>query len=133
MLRAAIAIGVIVVVLAVGSALIRPKPSSTSDAPSSSTQQHADDRQSVTMAADGDGNSAQFHLEGDYAVSWQTTGDCSYYADLEGASHEGLFSASAAATGDGFVYSMPAGNYYVQMITGPVPRCPWTVTLTPTY
>lgn len=40
-------------------------------------------------------------------------------------------------TGDGpvdgetNVYGLESGNYYLNVITGPAPGCPWTVTLTP--
>jgi hypothetical protein len=84
----------------------------------------------ITFSLEGDGNSAKVFMQGDYSLSWQTAGDCVYYADLEDGGGS-LFSASAATSGSGFVYGLSGAEYYVQMITGPAPDCGWSVTFTP--
>jgi hypothetical protein len=33
--------------------------------------------------------------------------------------------------GDANAYNVEAGDYYVRVITGPAPDCPWELTLTP--
>jgi hypothetical protein len=33
--------------------------------------------------------------------------------------------------GDTNLYNLEATEYYIDMITGPAPGCPWTVTFTP--
>lgn len=90
----------------------------------------ADARQPVTWEGQGDGSSARAALEGDYAVAWETFGDCTYYGDLEDGG-EDLFSASDITTGTNYIYGIAAGEYYIDVITGPAPGCGWKVTLTP--
>ena len=123
-LRASVAIGVLIligVVVGVG----RTVPSDTPP-PAPVT----DLRQAVSASGDGQTNSAQMDLTGDYTVTWSTAGDCYYSADLQGPNRERLFTADAATAGTGNLYDLE-GVYHVEMITGPSPSCPWIVTLTP--
>ena len=69
-------------------------------------------------------------MSGDYTVNWQTLQDCSYYVNLE-PGFINVFSASAQLTGTGNVHDLAAGDYYFDVVTGPVPQCGWSVTLTP--
>jgi hypothetical protein len=90
----------------------------------------------VTLSGDGEMKSKRVALKGDYSVSWKTLGSCYYSADLESGSGSGLgesvFTASDRPTsGTNNVYGLEAGNYYLDVITGPAPRCGWSATLTP--
>jgi hypothetical protein len=84
----------------------------------------------VWFEGDGDVESTkkQF-LEGDYEVEWQTYGDCVYYADLSSGSD--IFSADAVLKNTTYIYGIPAGNHFVEVITGPAPSCPWFITFRP--
>lgn len=89
--------------------------------------------QTVTVEADGGGNSAPFNLTGgDYRVTVITGGPCYFAFDLrpvpEGrrTSITRMDEAGEATT---YLYGIGAGRYYMSVITGPVPQCPWSVTL----
>ncbi len=89
-------------------------------------------RAPVTFAGDGQANSVQAAMSGNYTFAWQTSGSCYYAADLEGGTFsESVFSADSALTGSGNLYDLEALDYYLQMITGPSPNCAWTITFTP--
>ena len=81
----------------------------------------------------GDGNARATEkkfLEGDYKVDWTTYGDCYYSADLSSGSD--IFSAmDFVGDGSTYVYGVPAGNHFVDVITGPSPKCGWFITFTP--
>jgi hypothetical protein len=78
-------------------------------------------------------NSKKVALEGDYVVSWTTLGSCYYSADLVVGDSSGktAFTATEALSGTGNIYDLKAADYYLRVITGPAPRCGWSVTLTP--
>ena len=101
------------------------------DDPEPAAPSHAS---SVTVSAEGDGNSAPFELEGgDYLASVQIGGDCYYGIDLEpladGVRSKDIGTWDEAGFGENYLYGVEGGSYYVQAITGPVPSCPWSVTL----
>jgi hypothetical protein len=81
----------------------------------------------------GDGNARATEkkfLEGDYKVDWTTYGDCYYSADLSSGSD--IFSAmDFVGDGSTYVYGVPAGNHFVDVITGPSPKCGWFITFRP--
>lgn len=101
----------------------------TSQATNEITKQNSA-RTVVWFEGDGDVESTkkQF-LEGDYEVEWQTYGDCVYYADLSSGSD--IFSADAVLKNTTYIYGIPAGNHFVEVITGPAPSCPWFITFRP--
>lgn len=80
----------------------------------------------IVVAGDGEANTAPIQLNGDYRVVWTVGNDCFYGADLEGADRESIFTASEPGSGETFLYDL-RGEYYVQMITGPSPACPWSI------
>jgi hypothetical protein len=88
----------------------------------------------VTLAGDGEMNSKKVALEGDYAISWKTLGDCYYSASLKGGDTligPSAFTADAVTSGTGNIYDLKATDYYLDVITGPAPTCGWSVTLAP--
>lgn len=88
----------------------------------------------VTLSGDGKMKSKKVPLKGDYSISWKTLGSCYYSADLEngGAWGESVFTASDRPhSGTSNVYGLDAADYYLDVITGPAPKCGWSVTLTP--
>lgn len=89
----------------------------------------------VEVAADGEHNTAPFELAGGrYVVEYAFASDCYYSARLipvdDGAYGEALATGTDAVSGTTNVYRVKAGTYYVRMITGPVPGCPWRIVLT---
>lgn len=104
--------------------------SARSDAPVQQ-QPTPDTREPVTLSGEGEGATAKVALAGDYVVSWSTAGSCFYSASLDGDVAQEVFSASAATTGTNNVYGIPAGDHYLDVITGPAPSCGWTATFTP--
>jgi hypothetical protein len=89
------------------------------------------DAATVTYSGEGDVITAPQHLEGDYRVDWTTGGDCTYYGHVEPGSFMEAFSASAATSGTSYLYDLTPNDYYLDVITGPAPSCPWTATFTP--
>jgi hypothetical protein len=111
-----------------------PVPSAEPASPS--TQQPSSESiptPTVALSGDGQQNTEKVALEGDYKVSWTTLGSCYYSAYLmtEGGQREQAFTATEALSGMSNVYGLRAGDYYLDVITGPAPRCGWSVSLTP--
>ena len=92
-------------------------------------------RAAVTLSGDGEMTSKKVLLTGDYSVSWKTLGSCYYSATLKsggnGLSDPDAFTADNEASGTNNLYGLKAAEYYLDVTTGPVPSCGWTVTLTP--
>ncbi|MGK2852756.1 MAG: hypothetical protein ACSLE3_01395 [Microbacteriaceae bacterium] len=111
-----------------------PETVTSTSAPSPTATERQ--QESVTLSAEGEQNTAPFHLDGgSYAVTFTFSGGCYYGADLQGASTdpgrpESLASGSGPVDGTTNVYKVDEGEYYVEMITGPPPSCPWSITLT---
>lgn len=83
----------------------------------------------VMLSGDGKTQTAPFRLAGGrYKSTWQTFNDCAYYGHLYPGRAEPL-TADGATTGETFMNDVKAGEYYVDMNTGPVPRCRWQITL----
>lgn len=68
-------------------------------------------------------------LGGDYKISWETFGNCYYSADLS--SGESLFTAGDLASSNSYLYDLAEGEYFLKVITGPVPNCPWQISFLP--
>lgn len=90
----------------------------------------------LSMAGDGDMSSDPFELdEGDYRVEWTTEADCSYGFYLQPLGdqwpRENLGGGSEARTHVDNVYGVEGGRWYLEVITGPAPRCPWSLELRP--
>lgn len=66
-------------------------------------------------------------------VAYSFTGDCFYGSFLASADGSGfgdsIASGSGPVDGNTNVYGVEAGTYYVKMITGPSPGCPWRIVL----
>jgi hypothetical protein len=89
----------------------------------------------VTLSGDGDQNTDTFQLNrGDYEVAYSFTGNCYYGGTLRDPDgdflYEDLGSGSGPVSGNTNVYDLDGGTYYVDLITGPAPSCPWLITLT---
>lgn len=71
---------------------------------------------------------------GRYKATFSFKAGCAYYVDLRDVKDE--VPSMSVGTGDGPVdgtnnlYAVPAGEYYLNVNTGPVPECPWSVALT---
>lgn len=90
--------------------------------------------ESITIGGDGDGNSAPFNLAGgEYRATVTFGGNCYYSIDLDDTTGEqrskDVGSASEPLTLENFLYQVKEGRYFFGVITGPSPRCPWSVTL----
>jgi hypothetical protein len=73
---------------------------------------------------------------GDYAVHYAFSDDCYYSSNLVpvgGETYDGfdLGSGTGPVEGDTYAYGVEAGEYYIDLNTGPAPSCPWEFTLTP--
>jgi len=91
-----------------------------------------DSRQPVTFSGAGELSSSPQPMSGNYSVSWTTSDDCAYYAELtSGDDSEDAFSADNATSGTSNMYGLASAPWYMKMITGPAPDCNWTVTFTP--
>lgn len=110
-----------------------PSPAASDEPSSPSPEPEPPAAASITISGEGEASTAPFELDGDYVVDWTTGGDCYYSADLETTGDEfvfeTLFSASAATSGQTFIYGY-RGEFYADVITGPAPGCPWSATLT---
>jgi hypothetical protein len=117
-----------VALFAIGSLTSTEADNTASAETTTKTQNSA--RSLVWFEGTGDVESTkkQF-LEGDYEVEWETFNDCVYYADLS--SGNDIFSADAALKNTTYLYGIPAGNHFVEVITGPSPKCSWFITFTP--
>lgn len=112
-------------------------PSATGQSPAPATPEpQAEDVPVVaaTLSGGGNMNSEKISLKGNYGISWTTLGSCYYSATLirDGRRGESAFTASDALSGTGNVYGLEAGDYHLDVITGPAPNCGWSVTFTPT-
>jgi hypothetical protein len=90
----------------------------------------------IVQSGQGDGQTAPLEVPaGTYAVHYNFGADCFYGGTLErtdgGFELIDLGSGQGPLEGDTFVYNVEGGEYYVAMITGPAPGCPWEITLTP--
>ena len=72
-----------------------------------------------------------FLMGGDYVVTVTTGSDCYYGIDLEdadgGFNWESLATRSEPGTSTTNLFAIPRGRYFIDVITGPSPDCPWTV------
>lgn len=89
-----------------------------------------------TLSGGGERSTDPFELDGGrYAVTYKLDQDCYYSASLSPVEGDGIPESLATGTGpiegDSNVYDVTGGEYYVEMITGPDPDCPWEITLTP--
>lgn len=71
---------------------------------------------------------------GSYIVTWKGSGTCFYGASLNPTSggpggRHSLGSGTGPIEQTDNVYGVPAGEYFLEMISGPAPGCPWTLTL----
>ena len=94
----------------------------------------------ITFTGQGEINTVPQHLNaGDYQVSAQMGGPCAYFVDLVNTTNgntvqpngDSLVSGNGPTSESTVAYNVTAGDYYAEATTGPVPSCPWTVTLTP--
>jgi hypothetical protein len=118
-------LGAFVVFIVLG--IFIPSPSSNG---SESEKTNSDARAQVIFTGEGDTEgTAKQPLSGNYEVSWNTYGDCVYYADLS--SGNDIFSADAITSGTMYLYDLDSGDFYIEVITGPAPSCAWDITFNP--
>jgi len=108
------------------------------DPASASTSAPASAQTTATLAGDGQMSTDPLHLDaGHYEVHFTYGGTCYFAASLDrltGGNVGGvgaLGSGTGPVEGDTNVYDVEAGEYYVDVITGPAPGCPWEITLSP--
>lgn len=73
---------------------------------------------------------------GSYKVNWKTEGNCYYAGHLKGGDlpsfdYINAFSVDDSAEGTTNLYDIVEGEYFLKVITGPTPNCPWRVTFVP--
>ena len=87
----------------------------------------------VTFSGDGELSTEKQRLAGSYTIEWTTEGPCYYAAELLGEQDFGAqaFTANNPASGANQVYNLQPGSYYLAVVTGAVPDCPWTATFVP--
>ena len=86
---------------------------------------------SRTFEGGGERSTEAFRLSGDYVVTVTTGSDCFYGIDLDdaddGFTEESLATRSEPGTTTTNLFAIPRGRYFIDVITGPSPDCPWTV------
>jgi hypothetical protein len=84
----------------------------------------------IVLKYDGVQDTAPFQLQGGrYRSRWETFDDCEYFGDLKPGNFPYVLRAASAVSGETFINNVKAGEYYVHMNTGPVPKCRWQITL----
>ena len=91
------------------------------------------------MEFSGDGQRAGEPFElapGNYLAAYSFDGDCFYGATVKPTDPDAFEFLDAGngmgpLSGDTNLYGVEGGEYFLDMITGPPPGCPWKVTLTP--
>lgn len=84
----------------------------------------------VVLKADGQQDTAPFHLDsGRYKSTWQAFDDCEYFGDLKPGNFPYVLRAARVASGQTFINGVKSGEYYIHMNTGPSPECRWQITL----
>jgi hypothetical protein len=86
-----------------------------------------------TLTGTGANKTESFRLNGDYTVTLNTASDCYYGFSIDrtsdGNMEEHLGSHDGADSTSTRIYAVPSDSYFVDVITGPSPSCPWTVTI----
>ena len=111
---------------ALGGGASPPADSPAPDSPSTAPEAPR------TLSAKGSGNTVKFnHAGGDYTVTYNFSKSCFYGAYLWQSPYQGtdLVSGTGPLKGTTNTYGVPAGSYYIHMISGSAPDCPWTITL----
>jgi hypothetical protein len=89
--------------------------------------------QPLTWKGQGQQSTSVFQLAGgDYTETWRFSGACFYGGNLnpkDGSPGQTLGSGMGPVSGSDNLYNVAAGTYYIEMISGPPPSCPWTFTL----
>lgn len=88
----------------------------------------------LSWSGTGQQRTDRFHLTGgSYKATWRFGADCSYFTSLKLADgtqgSEDIGNARGPIDGTNNLYGIEAGDYYVDVNTGPAPGCPWTITL----
>lgn len=127
--------GVAVTALALACACSDDEPSATpaaADVAQPDTTAPAPAEQPRALSAGGEQTTASFPLAGgDYTAAYSFGGECYYSVDLEASGSVSAGTGNGPVEGTTNVYGLRPGDYHLQVITGPDPDCPWTVTLTP--
>lgn len=88
----------------------------------------------IELSGPGLGKTAPFHLSGNVKVEYNVVSACSYYGNIkrvDGAAYvDGIdvVSATQPKQGAAQLRNVPAGEYYLEMITGAPKGCVWYVT-----
>jgi len=99
----------------------------------SQTPSNVNDR--VTLSGGGDGETRQFTLGGgSYTVRTEVGNDCYYSFTLrdpsDGSRVKSVTSMSDVGSSTVSVHGVDPGTYYIDVITGSAPDCPWDQTWT---
>jgi hypothetical protein len=85
----------------------------------------------ITLEGEGDGDTESFSLSGgSYTIVTEVGNDCFYSFTLrdvtDGSRVEDITSMDEAGSTTVSLHGIEAGTYYVGVITGPAPSCPWS-------
>lgn len=102
----------------------------------SSEPSAADERRERIYSGQGETNGTVKKIfTGNYQVNWITQGECYYAARLSSAldrfKGDSIFQAQGTATGSDYLYDIEEGEYFLSVITGPSPSCPWSIQFLP--
>lgn len=89
----------------------------------------------IELKGKGDGATSSFRLNGgSYRVATSVSGECYYSFTLSnpstGSRVERITTISEPDSTSVMLHGIVAGRYFVEVITGPAPACPWTQVLT---
>ena len=89
----------------------------------------------IELEGKGDGATRSFRLNGgSYRVATRVSGECYYSFTLSnpstGSTVERITTMSDPESTAVMLHGIRAGSYYVEVITGPAPACPWTQVFT---
>jgi hypothetical protein len=118
-----------------GSTVARGTRSTSTHSTPKTTAAIVVERKTITISATSKDHTKPVALSGSYAVHFTKTGDCSYVASIvsrdDPSQTREVARTDKVAAVDASAEGLAAGYYFVQVITGPVASCGWSLTLTP--
>lgn len=86
----------------------------------------------MTFGGEGEMNTKPIYAAGALLVEWSQKNDCYFSASLEASDGRKLTwydiaSSSKKGKGTNRVYNVEPGMYYIKVITGAPPLCPWSI------
>ena len=121
------AVLIIIAIFAAAYVVLSPSNLDESNRKSTNT---TDERREIIYSGQGETNGTVKKIfTGNYKVNWITQGECYYSARLS--SGDRIFSVDGTASGFDYLYDIKEGDYFLSMITGPSPSCPWSIQFLP--